>query len=853
MEASSSLSSRLIGAIFVEKGLVTAEQLERALQLQDETGERLGEIIVARFGVSRLELASVLAEQWAELERTEKAADAAAAAPPGDPSPQPAGDPEQPLPRKPIGEIFLERGFVSREELQAALDVQHTSGDRLGEILVERGALTRLDLASALAEQWSALQKLRPPAPAAPRPWQNGSPVTQPDQAAPAPAPAEDVAAAFVTLDERLRVVERAATASPWRDDLERTASELRAALGEMEQRLAAARGEEAVLGSLAGAVEELRARVEEPAARIEALERRLGEVPAAKALAGLESRLGELHLLVAGHADIDELRARLDELAARVAAPEPFDDIRAGVAALRARVDELASRVPSVEVVDELRGALAEVAAQAARVGEVAALVPAERVEELAGRVEELEEHVASAAPLSAVREEIRRVAEVAAGEQASLAQALLQRVEELRERAPRDEELAELRGLVDEIASRPTRDDALWERVEELAGRLQALAGAAEATEELQRALGSLDAAREAIGEQVSVAADALHRRIDGVEAGISSLDALDARIGGLEQRTETFVDRASLEEALAAREARLHEETAAQNRKIEALQAEVGSLAMRVDEMLGLRRLDVKAAREAHESLAARVDALHDLRADDLESAQIAAAELVARLDDVAVRAASGAAEAERALREELARIAARAEERDAAAVEGREALRLEIERVAASVGWRLERIEESLAADDREQLRCAATEIERRLDAQLRQADEQVRVTERALRKGLASLGARLAESESAYVEAGNALRRSIERLGAAVVEADERIEARDDVERFATAVSFLAFAPTDDGYRLVGVEGPPPIVGARVEVPGAEGELVVARVSASPLPLDARPCAYLEQP
>jgi len=69
MDASSAVSSRLIGSIFVEKGLITQEQLDEALRLQAETGERLGEIVVGEFGVSRLELASVLAEQWAEFER----------------------------------------------------------------------------------------------------------------------------------------------------------------------------------------------------------------------------------------------------------------------------------------------------------------------------------------------------------------------------------------------------------------------------------------------------------------------------------------------------------------------------------------------------------------------------------------------------------------------------------------------------------------------------------------------------------------------------------------------------------------------------------------------------------------
>ena len=56
--------------------------------------------------------------------------------------------------RRPIGEIFVELGFVSRAELQSALDVQRTTGGRIGEILVEQGSLSRIDLASALAEHW---------------------------------------------------------------------------------------------------------------------------------------------------------------------------------------------------------------------------------------------------------------------------------------------------------------------------------------------------------------------------------------------------------------------------------------------------------------------------------------------------------------------------------------------------------------------------------------------------------------------------------------------------------------------------------------------------------------------------
>ena len=56
--------------------------------------------------------------------------------------------------RRPIGEIFVELGYISRAELESALDVQRATGGRIGEILVDQGSLTRIDLASALAEHW---------------------------------------------------------------------------------------------------------------------------------------------------------------------------------------------------------------------------------------------------------------------------------------------------------------------------------------------------------------------------------------------------------------------------------------------------------------------------------------------------------------------------------------------------------------------------------------------------------------------------------------------------------------------------------------------------------------------------
>ena len=59
---------RKIGAMFVEKQLITPGQLALALEEQEKTGRLLGEICVARYGIDRMRLADVLSEQWDGLQ-----------------------------------------------------------------------------------------------------------------------------------------------------------------------------------------------------------------------------------------------------------------------------------------------------------------------------------------------------------------------------------------------------------------------------------------------------------------------------------------------------------------------------------------------------------------------------------------------------------------------------------------------------------------------------------------------------------------------------------------------------------------------------------------------------------------
>ena len=51
----------------LELGLVSRDQIDSAHEVQRETGERLGEILVSQGVISRLELADALSEHWSSL------------------------------------------------------------------------------------------------------------------------------------------------------------------------------------------------------------------------------------------------------------------------------------------------------------------------------------------------------------------------------------------------------------------------------------------------------------------------------------------------------------------------------------------------------------------------------------------------------------------------------------------------------------------------------------------------------------------------------------------------------------------------------------------------------------------
>jgi hypothetical protein len=131
---------RQLGTLLAEEGLLTETELELALVEQRRTGRLLGQIIVDRGYVSAFSLARVLSAQHGlELPTPEE-----------EPAPHLAAVPAT---WRPLGRLLVEKNLITQTQLAEALIAQEETNGRLGEILIERGSITGADLARALGEQ----------------------------------------------------------------------------------------------------------------------------------------------------------------------------------------------------------------------------------------------------------------------------------------------------------------------------------------------------------------------------------------------------------------------------------------------------------------------------------------------------------------------------------------------------------------------------------------------------------------------------------------------------------------------------------------------------------------------------
>lgn len=120
---------RKLGELLTLSGKITKKQLNEALRIQRETGEKIGEILVKRGYLNERELKAFLAFQAIQEDR------------------------EFPK-RFRIGEILVSLGLVTEEAVSKALEIQKLHPHKeLGEILVESGFLTPKDVKKGLKLQ----------------------------------------------------------------------------------------------------------------------------------------------------------------------------------------------------------------------------------------------------------------------------------------------------------------------------------------------------------------------------------------------------------------------------------------------------------------------------------------------------------------------------------------------------------------------------------------------------------------------------------------------------------------------------------------------------------------------------
>jgi chromosome segregation ATPase len=652
----SAISSRLIGSFIVEKGLITEEQLERALEEQQATGRLLGEILVERFSVTREALESALETQRAanEAAGTQEDSYANAAVRELQAMLDAWGGEAEP-PKKPIGQIFVERGFISSEQLEDALEEQKWSGRKLGEILMSSGNISRLRLWDALEEQAASFD--------------TGTPAAAEPQA-PAAEPSSllsetETASLRGALDTlAAQVAELGAPDESWKPELQAATERLAERLERLEQ--------ESVLPPTGGQeLDDLRA-------ELAALAARLDDLPAPSedwrdAVAALAARVDELGSEDDSTDHVSALTERLDALAtalatqservseavATTASKEQTDALRAELDSLQHRIEQLPSPTGDVELliervdqldhvrhdVEELRAAIA---ALPAPTGDLDALDErlARLTETVDAHVDRFSTNLAGAATreqADALRHELdglrNRIDDlpVVSGDLELLAERI-DRLDHLRR------EVDEVRAAVAAISA-PTGDlEALEERVAGLTDTVNAqverfsanLAGAAtrEQTDALRH---ELDGLRNRIDDLPVLTGDlaALVQRVDHLDqvrgeiselrAALAALptptgdlDAVEERVDRLAENVGAHVDRFSARLAETA----TREQADALRRELDNLRETVGSLPEPTGwhdplSQLGARVDDLAAgsneARDALEHLNAQLDRL------------------------------------------------------------------------------------------------------------------------------------------------------------------------------------------------------------------------------------------------
>jgi chromosome segregation ATPase len=298
----------------------------------------------------------------------------------------------------------------------------------------------------------------------------------------------------------------------------------------------------------------------------------------------------------------------------------------------------------------------------------------------------------------------------------------------------------------------------------------------------------------------------------------------------IADLEHREERTRElRNAVEQMLRRGSAELDERHAELNALSEALAAREAQL-REGEEDLAHRRQELGAV-ELHRAAVVRREEAAEERLRQLLERERDLTDRAARLDE---------REQELAARESDAAAVQAGVETAREELSGREA---ELASLREELAARAERAEAAAgqAADLRRELTAREASLAARARA-LADTEEEARRLER--------LRVELAERETQLDEERRSLARSRDELAGAVATASAGlgIGERPSAEA-AGPEAHLLFVPSGGSYRLIDVDGPAPAPGDVVEADGVA--YLITRVGRSPLPGDARRCAYAE--
>lgn len=134
-------AQKRLGEYLVEAGLLTPQHIRQALMHQRDSGQRLGEILVAQGCLQEATVnfmvahGALEASDWTNIPQRRDYPDGRPFAPPG-----PAIQAFRPAPKR-LGEYLVEAGLSTPKHIHQALEQQRHSSQRLGEILVAQGAV----------------------------------------------------------------------------------------------------------------------------------------------------------------------------------------------------------------------------------------------------------------------------------------------------------------------------------------------------------------------------------------------------------------------------------------------------------------------------------------------------------------------------------------------------------------------------------------------------------------------------------------------------------------------------------------------------------------------------------------